>query len=85
MHDRESRSACDMTAITPEDWLRNSHVSEVIDKCQEAGVNLKSRSITSRPSPLSRFSKLKRKYILRDMDQLGKERILSATENEAKR
>jgi hypothetical protein len=41
-------------------------VSEVIDKCQEAGANLKEvRSITSRDSPLSRLSKLKRKYILR--------------------
>ena len=65
---------------------RDSHVSEVIDRWQEAGVNFeKVRSITSRHS-LSRFSKLKGKIHFGGvMDQLGKQRILSATENEAKR
>jgi hypothetical protein len=75
-----------LICILTEDWLGDSLVSGVIDTCQEAGVNLKEfgrRYLTA--LSLSRFNKPKENTFCGDMDQLGKERIFSATENEAKR
>jgi hypothetical protein len=46
-------------------------LSEVIDKCQKAGVNLKSSvDYLATTLPFKPLPKLKRKYVLRDMDQL---------------